>query len=160
MTIDYAGAEEFILNKLKAELPRDLHYHGIHHTLDVYEAAVRIADRTIAVGYDPANGGLWNVADAHGLSDRDKEWWPQIEAVVGFLRVWKNTGESRFSGAALRSWQFIEKHLPDPENGEWFWGLKADGTPNRGQDKAGLWKCPYHNSRGCMEILSLLRPVL
>lgn len=120
-------------------------------------AAVRIADRTIAEGYDPANGGLWNEADAHGLSDRDKEWWPQIEAVVGFLRVWQNTGEPRFAAAALRSWSFIEKHLPDPENGEWFWGLKADGTPNRAQDKAGLWKCPYHNSRGCMEILSLLR---
>lgn len=44
MAIDYAGAEEFILNKLKAELPRDLHYHGIHHTLDVYQAAVRIAE--------------------------------------------------------------------------------------------------------------------
>lgn len=116
-------------------------------------AAVRIAGRTLAVGFDPANNGLWNEADAHGLTDRDKEWWPQVEAVVGFLEAWKISGEVRFAEAAARSWHFIEKHLLDHKNGEWFWGLKADGTPDRDREKAGPWKCPYHNGRGCLEIM-------
>jgi len=116
-------------------------------------AAVRIAGRTLAVGFDPANNGLWNEADSHGLTDRDKEWWPQVEAVVGFLNAWQISGESRFVEAAIRSWDFIEKHLLDRENGEWFWGLKSDGTPDREREKAGPWKCPYHNGRGCLEIV-------
>ncbi|HRI61526.1 MAG TPA: AGE family epimerase/isomerase [Saprospiraceae bacterium] len=118
-------------------------------------AAIRIADRTLSVGFDPANGGLWNEADAQGLTDRDKEWWPQIEAVVGFLHVWNITAEHRHLEAALRSWDFIERYLLDREGGEWFWGLKADGTPDCYHDKAGPWKCPYHNGRGCLKIMEL-----
>ncbi len=120
-----------------------------------HAAAIRIADRTLSAGFDPANGGLWNEADARGLTDCDKEWWPQIEAVVGLLHVWKITGAPRYVEAALRSWNFIERYLLDRDRGEWFWGLKADGTPDRDHDKAGPWKCPYHNGRGCLEIMKL-----
>jgi uncharacterized protein len=40
---DYSGAEKFILQKLESELPKNLSYHAIHHTLDTLEAALRIA---------------------------------------------------------------------------------------------------------------------
>lgn len=122
--------------------------------------AVCIAERTLEVGFDPANNGLWNEADSKGLTDCDKEWWPQIEAVVGFLNAWQISGESRFAEAAIRSWGFIQNYLLDRENGEWFWGLKADGSPDRDHEKAGHWKCPYHNGRGCMEIISRVAPAI
>jgi len=35
--------EEFILNKLKTELPKHLEYHSIHHITDVFSAAESIA---------------------------------------------------------------------------------------------------------------------
>ena len=35
--------EKFILQYLKEELPDNLTYHGIHHTLDVLDAALKIA---------------------------------------------------------------------------------------------------------------------
>ncbi|MEO6187640.1 MAG: HD domain-containing protein [Ginsengibacter sp.] len=41
---DFSPAEEFILKKLKTELPENLCYHGFHHTLDVLEAAMKIAE--------------------------------------------------------------------------------------------------------------------
>ena len=39
------------------------------------------------------------------------------------------------------------------EGGEWYWSRRADGTLNKADDKAGFWKCPYHNSRMCLEII-------
>ena len=36
---------------------------------------------------------------------------------------------------------------------EWYWSIKADGSINRTDDKAGFWKCPYHNGRMCLELI-------
>jgi len=43
IAMNYTEAREFILEKLKRELPPNLYYHGIHHTHDVFESADRIA---------------------------------------------------------------------------------------------------------------------
>ncbi|MFT3980958.1 MAG: HD domain-containing protein [Ferruginibacter sp.] len=40
---DFAGAEKFMLHRLKEELSPDLPYHALHHTLDVLNAAMQIA---------------------------------------------------------------------------------------------------------------------
>lgn len=37
--MDYRGAKHYILTRLKAELSDALHYHGLHHTLDVLGVA-------------------------------------------------------------------------------------------------------------------------
>lgn len=37
--MNFAAAERFINNKLKAELPGNLYYHSYHHVMDVYQAA-------------------------------------------------------------------------------------------------------------------------
>lgn len=37
--MDYSSAKDYILRKLEKELPKNLFYHGVHHTLDVLEAA-------------------------------------------------------------------------------------------------------------------------
>lgn len=39
---DYKEIEDYIVAKLKRELPKNLYYHGLHHTLDVLESAERI----------------------------------------------------------------------------------------------------------------------
>jgi mannobiose 2-epimerase len=42
----------------------------------------------------------------------------------------------------------------DRQEGEWYWSIKVDGSINTADDKAGFWKCPYHNTRACLEIMS------
>ncbi|MBS7096008.1 MAG: N-acyl-D-glucosamine 2-epimerase, partial [Bacteroides uniformis] len=42
--------------------------------------------------------------------------------------------------------------------GEWHWSVRADGTVNTDDDKAGFWKCPYHNGRMYMEIMDCFLP--
>lgn len=39
----FEAAKEYILNRLKKELPKDLYYHGIHHTMDVCSAVDQLA---------------------------------------------------------------------------------------------------------------------
>jgi mannose/cellobiose epimerase-like protein (N-acyl-D-glucosamine 2-epimerase family) len=47
-------------------------------------------------------------------------------------------------------------HLVDSEGGEWYWAILPDGKPDLTQPKAGFWKCPYHNSRMCLELIERL----
>ena len=36
---NFKEIEDYVIGKLKRELPKDLYYHGVHHTLDVLKAA-------------------------------------------------------------------------------------------------------------------------
>jgi cellobiose epimerase len=85
--------------------------------------------------------------------DRDRHWWVQAEAVVGFLNAFKLTGNKEWLSKAQNCWNFISEKLVDRAEGEWFWSISDAGNVNRKDDKAGFWKCPYHNSRMCLEVM-------
>ncbi len=42
--MDFKGAKDYILTRLEKELSPNLYYHGVHHTMDVYEASIKIAE--------------------------------------------------------------------------------------------------------------------
>jgi HD superfamily phosphodiesterase len=42
--MDYKNAKKYILDRLEKELKPNLYYHGVHHTMDVYEASIRLAE--------------------------------------------------------------------------------------------------------------------
>ncbi len=113
----------------------------------VRTAALRMARVTLAEGLDD-DGGLFY--EKNGGLDTDKHWWPQAEALVGFLNAYQETGETDFLAAALRVWAFTRRSILDAR-GEWFGRVARDGTPYPEEDKVGPWKCPYHNARACLE---------
>jgi mannobiose 2-epimerase len=101
--------------------------------------------------------GLWHEYDpSTDYWVKEKHWWPQAEAMVGFLHAWQLTANQACLQRLQNSWQFIRRTLLDKQHGEWIWGIKADGIPITSEDKAGFWKCPYHNGRACMEIIRRL----
>jgi len=105
------------------------------------------------------DGGMMNeydVSDNH--LDTDKHWWPQAEAMVGFLNGYELSGDGYFYGLFLHSWEFIRKFIIDHDKGEWFWRVDKEGRPSN-QEKAGFWKCPYHNTRACIEIITRLEKI-
>ena len=106
-------------------------------------------------GFTPADGLIYEKSGED--VDRDRHWWVQAEAVVGFINLWDHFGTQEGLENALASWDFIKSSLIDRENGEWFWGIREDGSVNRKEDKAGFWKCPYHNGRMCLEIIERTR---
>ena len=97
----------------------------------------------------------------------ERTWWEEAEAVVGFVNMWQHILDKRqktkdksraeeYWRLAERTYGYILDKLIDKEHGEWFWEILPDGTPNRKEDKAGFWKCPYHNSRMCYELIERL----
>jgi len=100
------------------------------------------------------DGGLWYEYDpAKKELVYEKHWWPQAEAMVGFYNAWELTRNPVYKRALLGSWNFIKDQMLDKVNGEWFWGVDRNNHKMPGQDKIGFWKCPYHNSRACLELL-------
>jgi mannobiose 2-epimerase len=117
--------------------------------------AAKMAEAVRAEAVD-ADGGLFYEAGPQGIIDTDKHWWPQAEAVVGFLNAWQITAREDFFTYSLNSWDFIEKYLVDRRHGEWFWKVSREGVPSGDKYKVDPWKCPYHNSRTCFEVLARL----
>jgi mannobiose 2-epimerase len=118
----------------------------------IKDISIKIADATIK-GLD-TDGGLWyeyEPADGHLI--KEKHWWVQAEAMVGFFNAWQINGDEQYLNIALKNWEFIKDKILDKTNGEWFWGIDGNGNIMQGEDKAGLWKCPYHNSRACLEVI-------
>jgi len=115
------------------------------HAMVITQAAMRGLDK---------DGGLWyeyEQAAEHLI--KEKHWWPQAEAMIGFYNAFELSNDEQYLNLALKSWQFIKDHLLDEQNGEWFWGVYEDYSIMPNQDKAGFWKCPYHNGRACIEII-------
>jgi mannobiose 2-epimerase len=119
---------------------------------EVQSVAVKMAGAVLAEGLD-TDGGLFYEGRDGRIINPNKEWWPQAEAVVGFYNAWQLTGDNSFREAAVRCWQFIQDRVVDHEQGEWFWCIRPDGTPDPAQPKVSPWKCPYHNGRCCLEII-------
>lgn len=88
-----------------------------------------------------------------GYVDTDRHWWVQAENVVGWVNIWQYFGDESALQKALRCWQYIKDNLIDREGGEWWWSRDPERNINRKDDKAGFWKCPYHNSRMCLELI-------
>lgn len=119
----------------------------------VKTVCLKIAKTTLDEAIDAEGAVINEKYQGSGRTDSDRIWWVQAEAMVGFWNAWQLSGQARFQAAALQIWDFIKVRQRDLAGGEWYWALRADGTPNLQEDKAGFWKCPYHNGRAMLEIM-------
>ncbi|MGN1046645.1 MAG: AGE family epimerase/isomerase [Candidatus Cryptobacteroides sp.] len=124
------------------------------------------ASRTLAEasldGYVPGAGMMYEYDSEAKRYDRDRHWWVQAESVAGFFHqhlLSSGKGNTVLAEEWLKRaediWTFIKKDIICPD-GEWYWSAKESGrgfVPDTDGDRAGFWKCPYHNGRMCLEIL-------
>ncbi len=127
-------------------------------TAMILPLSVSIAETTLSEGID-SDGGVYNEGGPGGLTNTNKEWWPQAEAVVGFINAFQVSGQERFLRAAFHTWDFIERRLIDSRGGEWFRGVTREGRVLDNELKVSFWKCPYHNGRTGLEAAQRLRAI-
>lgn len=120
----------------------------------IQNIALKMVDVTVREAMT-ADGSIYYEKEGDHL-DKDRHWWPQAEAMVGLTDAWQISGDDSYLKLAGKTWDFIQQNLLDREHGEWFWSIRDDGKPNEKEDKAGFWKCPYHNSRALIEIIHRL----
>jgi len=125
-------------------------------TIDIenlnYEKMVIEIAGNIAAEAMEADGSLIN-EQVNEKYDRDRIWWVQAEAAVGFYNAYERTGNEKYAELAKGLWKYIRNHLIDPrENGEWFWSVDSMGHPSK-RNIADPWKASYHNGRFCLEFM-------
>jgi mannobiose 2-epimerase len=100
------------------------------------------------------DGSLINEKDiSTGHINANRDWWPQAETIVGLVNAFEITGDESYLSKAVKCWEYVDQKLVDHENGEWFNSVSPEGVTNLNGDKAGFWKCPYHNGRMCLEVI-------
>jgi cellobiose epimerase len=142
--------------------------HNIESSWLIYEAAIVLGDDLVIEkakmiclriaesskeGVMPDGSMIYEKFFNSERKDTDRHWWVQAETVVGFLNAYYLSGEKDYLVHSLEAWQFIKDNIIDRKNGEWYWSVNENLQPNLKEDKAGFWKCPYHNSRMCLEII-------
>ena len=102
------------------------------------------------------DGGLTYETEGNHY-DTDKHWWVQAESMVGYFNAFQLSNDEKYLYQSLNSWEFIKKHLIT-KTGEWLWATQGEkNLPMPNQDKAGFWKCPYHNARACLEVMDRIK---
>jgi mannobiose 2-epimerase len=129
---------------------------------DVRRMAVRLSEVQLEEGLTPE--GYLRGEKFHGerpvlpgMPEETRhrlEWWPQAEAVAGFVNAWQISGDKKFLDAAGRAWAWTKTYMIDREYGEWYGNVFEDGTPKKDFVKADQWRCPYHNSRMGFEMIT------
>ena len=121
--------------------------------LEKVEPIVQMVAKASEKGIRPDGAMIHEANLDTGHADDDLHWWVQAENVVGWLSIYQYFGDEEALQKANTCWEYIKQHLIDYDNGEWFWSRRKDGTLNMDDDHAGFWKCPYHNSRMCLEVI-------
>lgn len=74
----------------------------------------KLVDHSLRYGFDHELGGVYRDGPHAGPAlVRDKEFWQNCEALVGYLDAYAHLGDNRYLDAFLKTWQFDRTHMID-----------------------------------------------
>lgn len=175
----FAGAEghlHLFFDTNWHDLTRSVSYgHDIEASWLIWEAAEALGDKVLLERARPVVLALAETTRREGVSeagalayekgfdghlDPDGEWWEQAEALVGFVNAGQMTGENGWLEAAETVWAYSRAQYGAAGETEWTWyaaSAQRAKLDKAGPNKAGMWKCPYHNGRAMIELHRRLR---
>ena len=121
--------------------------------LSQVQPIVREIAKAADEGLQPDGSMVYERWTDSGKVDRQRQWWVMCETIIGHINLFQYFNDVKALDIALKCWEFTKAHLVDYDHGEWHWSIDDNGVVNLKDDKAGFWKCPYHNSRMCLELI-------
>jgi mannobiose 2-epimerase len=130
--------------------PRDYHLATVR----------RLVDHALRYGLDHEYGGVYRDGPHDGPAlVRDKEFWQNAEALVGFLTAFELTGDEQYLTAFELVWDFVWRHVINHDLGEWMTLVSERGTPLVAAI-GNPWKACYHSGRAVHESLARIDKLL
>ena len=117
---------------------------------------LNMAEASLNQGIDETGAMIYDQFE-DGHLDKEKHWWVQNEAVIGFFNAYQISGDERYLKAMKNVWSFSKEYLIDTETGEWFWSVLGNNEINKKDPKASAWKAFYHNGRMCFEVMNRIQ---
>jgi N-acylglucosamine 2-epimerase len=96
---------------------------------DLIDKAVDVVLTTLDLAWDKEYGGIFYFLDAYGkppsqLEWDQKLWWVHLEALVALIMGYYSTGRDECRQWYEKLHEYVWRHFPDPEYGEWFGYLR------------------------------------
>ena len=126
---------------------------GDQETIDEVRRFIRPLAKAANEGLRPDGSMVYERWTDTDVTNENRDWWVQCECIIGHYDLYQYFGDEQAFQIAQKCWEYTRTHLIDHDGGEWHWGIRPDGSLNTTDDKAGFWKCPYHNARLCLEII-------
>jgi mannobiose 2-epimerase len=139
------------------------HTLGLGEDKITHRIAKKLVDHSLASGWDSEKGGFFDagVAGENGIEivNDHKSWWGLVEGMNALLLMHTlyPEDEQNYYDLFLTSWNHIDKYLIDKEHGGWY-NAATDTYPETiEQAKSHIWKTTYHNARGMLNCIRMLR---
>ncbi|XP_077976850.1 N-acylglucosamine 2-epimerase-like [Glandiceps talaboti] len=142
-----------------------LDYAVKHNKPDIREIALQnFMVNPFLTGWDKKHDGILYFLDADGLSPTQLEWnmklwWPHCEALIAFLKAYKETNDVKYIDYFTQVFDYTFSHFTDSQSGEWFGYLSQQGEVT--QDfKGGPFKGCFHVPRCLFMCEKILKEIL
>lgn len=124
------------------------------------ETLKKLADHSLKYGLDYEFGGVYR----DGLQDgpaliKDKEFWQNSEALVGYLEIYRLTKDPKYLDAFNNVWKFVNTKMINHKVGEWTILLTREGKPID-TNVGSPWKVCYHSGRAIIESIKRIDLIL
>ena len=136
---------------------------GLDHDKKTLNIARKLVDHSLQTGWDDLAGGFYDAGrkfeDGTRIIDRHKSWWAQVEGLNALLMMAELFPEdtTAYFNYFEKQWDYINTNLVDKEFGGWY-NFGLDTYPeSRFQPKSHIWKTTYHNIRGMVRCIRMLR---
>ncbi len=128
-----------------------------------HQIAKALVDHSLESGWDHEAGGFFDAGKAENdtitIINRNKSWWGLVEGMNALLLTHKLYPDDQqdYYHKFLKSWEHIDTYLIDKKYGGWY-NAALDSSPESVlQGKSHIWKTTYHNTRGMVSCINMLR---